>query len=198
MLDKLEEGKIYVFVDKAAKDKFMKRFAPYEEYVECYYKDGFTITMVEANIGLTSDLMTIREDELQYFKLKEETKMSFTKSDLKTGMVIVGRNGESGVVPKGTANGDTYSGETWGMLNSFDENLTDRYSRDFDIMEVWQAHSNIDFLKCTSGDPSKHPTHKLLWKREERKVVKVGDVEYYEDELSDALSKIKPINKGVE
>lgn len=87
----------------------------------------------------------------------------FTKSDLKTGMVIEQRNGDKAMVLLGTANGDIVSGQTWYSLTSLKEDLTNQYSRGcYDIVKVYQPRSNLDYL----GLDSIWDQYNVIWERE--------------------------------
>ena len=94
------------------------------------------------------------------------------KSDLKTGMVIKDRDGKVGIVLLGTTNGDiiggnqekvegVHGGTCWKPLSVFDEDL--KYSGDFksDVMEIYNAVSNVSFGTININKLSQ------IWKRSE-------------------------------
>jgi hypothetical protein len=106
--------------------------------------------------------------------LKENNVKEFTKNDLKDGMVVTHRNGAMGVM---------FGGNAW-ELPDFEYEVDFSYCKD-DLTN--QEMDDFDIIKVEyMGD--------VLWERkEQRKKVKIGENEYYEDELSEALSKIKPV-----
>lgn len=81
---------------------------------------------------------SFREEELELVKGKQ----SFTKSDLKTGMGVVLRNGDKAHVLLGTDDGDVMrflEKDTWDTLKLANEDLTWKGSDKFDIVEVYSA-----------------------------------------------------------
>lgn len=111
--------------------------------------------------------------------MEEYTKMKqFTKDDLKTGMLVVTRDGRKWIVMK-----DLYDKnyEETGVLSNLDEfNLLASYNDDLtfisrsgkhieklDIVEVYDVKSILDFDIIY---------RKLLWKREEVKELTVGEI----------------------
>ena len=69
-------------------------------------------------------------------------KQSFTKSDLKTGMGVVLRNGDKAHVLLGTDDGDVMrflEKDTWDTLKSANEDLTWKGMDNFDIVEVYST-----------------------------------------------------------
>lgn len=114
----------------------------------------------------------------------------FTKKDLKTGMVLEFNDGNLGMVLRGTENGDIVSGKTWFSFNHLHDDLAIS-SGIMKVVAIYQPRTNMDYLR--DGITK---NHQCIWTRKEpRKTVKVGDKEYYEDELSEALSKINPVNE---
>lgn len=87
---------------------------------------------------------SFRETELELVSEKQK----FTKSDLKTGMGVVLRNGSKAHVLLGTDDGDVIrfleNGCKWGKLSELNEQLYDRDGAQFDIVEVYSTtHSNL-------------------------------------------------------
>ena len=81
------------------------------------------------------------EGSLELVKEKAE-KQSFTKSDLKTGMGVVLRNGDKAHVLLGTDDGDVMrflEKGTWDTLKSANEDLTWKGMDNFDIVEVYST-----------------------------------------------------------
>ena len=79
--------------------------------------------------------------------MEQENDMNtFSKKDLKTGMIIVTRKGETGMVLLGTQGGDIVSGNTWFPLDSVNEDLTKGIGSEYDIIEVYQPRSNFSYL----------------------------------------------------
>ena len=112
------------------------------------------------------------------------------KSDLKTGMILVGSDGSEAMVLLGTARGDIYSGKgAGGRLDNVNEDLTSEYGG-LTFIKVYQPEFSQDYL---ADGVLSVLGHELLWKRETRAIVKVGNEEYYEDDLAKALSSIQPL-----
>ena len=106
-----------------------------------------------------------REEELELVKEKAE-KQSFTKSDLKTGMGVVLRNGDKAHVLLGTDDGDVmrFLGKgTWDELDSTNEDLTWKGSDKFDIVEVYSTALASRYLTDMVFE------EKCVFKREEPK-----------------------------
>jgi hypothetical protein len=99
------------------------------------------------------------------------------KSDLKSGMLVMTRNNERGIVMLNTPQGDCVVGsdgllgQTWFPLNSLDENLLypASDSGDADIIEVWSYSNNSQAASMEKKD------RKLLWKRVDNDRVKLND-----------------------
>ena len=114
---------------------------------------------------LHADYLEISTHHIYTYEEIMEKENMFTKSDLKTGMVIKFRNDKTAMVLRGTKGGDIYSGEVWGDFRTINEDLTvSDLLPEWDIGEVWQPDSNqrylhhgIDIDSCT-----------LVWKREEK------------------------------
>lgn len=99
----------------------------------------------------------------------------FTKSDLKTGMILEFNNGCTATVLFGTKNGDIYAGSTWGGLEGVNEDLTLEDSFEGDVVRVYQPIGNIHFLKTNYLNYNKN--YKLLWQREEAKEMTIEEIE---------------------
>lgn len=86
------------------------------------------------------DAEFFREEELELVKVKQ----SFTKSDLKTGMGVVLRDGTKGHVLLGTVAGDVIrfineGSNQWASVDEYDENMIDRDMSAMDIVEVYSS-----------------------------------------------------------
>ena len=83
-----------------------------------------------------------RRDENFMGDSLELVKQQFTKSDLKTGMGVVLRNGDKAHVLLGTDDGDVMrflEKDTWDTLKSANEDLTWKGMDNFDIVEVYST-----------------------------------------------------------
>ena len=93
-------------------------------------------------------------------------KQSFTKSDLKTGMGVVLRNGDKAHVLLGTDDGDVMrflEKDTWDTLESANEDLTWKGMDNFDIVEVYSTTLASRYLTDMVFEA------KCVFKREEPK-----------------------------
>lgn len=73
---------------------------------------------------------------------------TFTKKDLRTGMLVETRNGDIAMVLLGTANGDIISGGTWADLEEYsDDLLRPSFEEEGDITKVYQPIYNSDYLE---------------------------------------------------
>lgn len=103
-------------------------------------------------------------------------KASFTKSDLKTGMVVEYRNGSRRLVLRdyqGTGE-DLLIGDRWSSFNFYNEDLT--YSsgdKDYDIMKVYVAINYCDTLYLLD---SKCCKCRVVWERKEIKEVTLEQI----------------------
>ena len=91
-------------------------------------------------------------------------KQSFTKSDLKTGMGVVLRNGDKAHVLLGTDDGDVMrflEKDTWDTLKSANEDLTWKGMDNFDIVEVYSTKLASRYLTDMVFE------EKCVFKREE-------------------------------
>ena len=70
---------------------------------------------------------------------------SMKKSDLKSGMVLEFSNGERAVVLLGTKQGDIYSGDTWGQLHTYSDDLIPTHSYYDPIVRILQPSNNRAF-----------------------------------------------------
>lgn len=83
------------------------------------------------------------EGSLELVKEKAE-KQSFTKSDLKTGMGVVLRDGSKGHVLLGTEAGDVIrfingGSNQWASVDEYDENMIDYDTSAMDLIEVYSS-----------------------------------------------------------
>ena len=88
---------------------------------------------------------SFREEELELVKEKQ----SFTKSDLKTGMGVVLRNGRKGHVLVDTGCVDVIrflENGNYSCLNDFSDNLTSNYREEHDIVEVYFTEYQFKLL----------------------------------------------------
>lgn len=111
---------------------------------------------------------------------------SFTKKDLKTGMLIECANGTLGIIMLGTTNGDVIAsdglrqGRRFGVLKNYDNDLcrTNRNFYEKDIIKVYDMDNPINNMDRASFDF----THrKLIWERKEE------IIEYTMEELENKL-----------
>ena len=87
-----------------------------------------------------ADPESFKEEELESVKEKQ----SFTKSDLKTGMGVVLRDGSKGHVLLGTEAGDVIrfingGSNQWASVDEYDENMIDCDMGAMDIVEVYSS-----------------------------------------------------------
>ena len=86
------------------------------------------------------------------------------KSDLKTGMWVVSKNGAKGIIMLDTNDGDIISGDTlWCNLKSYNDDLR-TYLSDFDIVKVLQPKCPQDYFNLNIYQED---TYKVIWQREE-------------------------------
>ena len=88
------------------------------------------------------DVVDEEDEELFAEGSLELVTQSFTKSDLKTGMGVVLRNGDKAHVLLGTDDGDVMrflEKDTWDTLKSANEDLTWKGMDNFDIVEVYST-----------------------------------------------------------
>ena len=101
------------------------------------YKFKYTVAF---NDGFAE---SFKEEELELVKEKA-VKQSFTKSDLKTGMGVVLRDGTKGHVLLDTVAGDVIrfineGSNRWGSVDEYDENMIDCDMSAMDIVEVYSS-----------------------------------------------------------
>ena len=102
---------------------------------------------------------------------------SFTKSDLKTGMVVEYRNGSRRIVFRdyqGTGK-DLLIGDRWASLNDYPEDLADDDDgdRDYDIVKVYNAK---DFCATLRLLDKKCCDYEVVWERKEIKEVTLEQI----------------------
>lgn len=104
-----------------------------------------------------TDFINAAKKEL---KKKMKTRLSFSKKDLETGMVVVYRSGEERMVC-----GQNFITEIYNKVNEFQfyyNNLISRTDRDLDIMKVYSKENNFfPVLEVSSKG------RKLIWERKE-------------------------------
>ena len=137
------EGGLIVRIDGSAKYPYRVKFDVVDEEDEELFAEG----------------------SLELVKDKAE-KQSFTKSDLKTGMGVVLRNGDKAHVLLGTDDGDVMrflEKDTWDTLKSANEDLTWKGMDNFDIVEVYSTKLASRYLTDMVFEA------KCVFKREEPK-----------------------------
>jgi hypothetical protein len=133
--------------------------------------------------------------QITYEELMKMANMqTFTKDDLKTGMILVFKNNETAMVLLDTANGDIVSGENWFPLKDFsDEELfTEGTSmRSGGVAAVYQPVCNVDFNLAKFDHKSKN--YKQIWKREEKSQsqIELEKLQQQITELQKQADKIK-------
>ena len=108
---------------------------------------------------------SFKEEELELVKEKAE-KQSFTKSDLKTGMGVVLRDGSKGHVLLDTLGGDVLRFPdigAWSSLDRIGEDLLNEAGERYDIVEVYGTEWSFEYLTDRVFDEG------CLFKREEPK-----------------------------
>lgn len=81
---------------------------------------------------------------------------TFTKSDLKSRMVIENRRGEKRIVVDDLLIGDFFYGE----IDAYTDNLTHQINPEFDVMRVYKQAFTLFNM---------HHTDELIWERKEDK-----------------------------
>jgi hypothetical protein len=94
------------------------------------------------------------------------------KADLKTGMRVTDRRGNTAIVLIGTSNGDIISSlagdeNLWCSIDLIPEDLNDQSDKDYSIVKVEGARSNGDYL-------NKYFT---IWKAPETKQMTIEQVQ---------------------
>lgn len=118
------------------------------------------------------------------FELVEEEKKMFTKSDLKTGMRVVHRNGEVGIVVKDLDVIIFKSGRN--SLQNYTEDLLNSVHHAYDISEVHLTSIGYFLDLEVLGD--------LLWKREEKSPEQI-EAEAISKEISVLQSRLDELSK---
>lgn len=124
------------------------------------------------------------------------------KSDLKTGMWVVCKDGDRGMVLLNTENGDIISGDTnWGPLSSYDDDLKYKNSTlpflNADIVKVIQPSANKYYYHINNDANSE-----VIWERKKQEPVTINlnmsinadsvrDVERIIEELQEKLKNLK-------
>ena len=90
---------------------------------------------------------------------------SFTKKDLKTGMMVFNKYGQRAIVLLGTANGDILAGDFWHPLSNYNDDLKDENSSNGkdDIMEIYLPKYNCDYLQIKNNNIECRGN--LIWER---------------------------------
>ena len=154
------------------------------------YKEG-TCYCFEGNGVFYGDINEFKEDSYNIvsfhnvFNSKNEPP---TLDELKTGMVLVSKDGRISMVLRDTINGDIISGEIWKPLEDVRMYGTreDGSGFDYDIIEVWQPTGNRFFLgdSYCIGETSLNTDNCILvWKYVEQPKRKKMTLEEVEEEL---------------
>ena len=138
--------------------------------------------------------------EMLNIETKEENKMStFTKDDLKTGHLVVSREGGEYVVFKDSANAhNTHKSVmvnlnedyNWATLEDYDDTLKYLEDTEYDIMEVYLQSHPYSFVHEYEADK-----RQLLWKREEKseKDLQIEELQATITQAQEQISKLKEI-----
>ncbi|UXQ88797.1 protein of unknown function DUF5320 [Tenacibaculum phage Larrie] len=129
-------------------------------------------------LGLERFGRQILISEVAVEKTKEELIMY--KSDLKTGFVIENRDGKFGLVMKDTSRGDVIAAnleknveKTWCTLSSYNEDLTSKSNKIFDIVRVFDNLSR----QSNNNAASLSDKGSLIWERPKPKKMTINDIE---------------------
>ena len=99
-----------------------------------------------------------------------------TKSELKTGHVVTYRNGWKRTVLLNTDNTHkdyVSDGRLWGELDAFNEDLTNTFTKHYDIIKVERGHDCTQILQ----DPETRTDLETIWEREQVKQMTVAEIE---------------------
>lgn len=133
--------------------------------------------------------------ELTYNQLMEKLNMTFTKADLKTGMIIEFMDGQIAQVLLGTSNGDIVTGDDWFPLKDRTDEDLFKLSVSSSIKMVYQSKSNKFFsLVEAKRDGLSKYEYNIVWKRPEpisAQQQAILDLEAKQQELIDQAEKIK-------
>ena len=154
------------------------------------YKEGICYCF-ERNGVFYGDINEFKEDSYNIvsfhnvFNSKNEPP---TLDELKTGMVLVSKDGRISMVLRDTINGDIISGEIWKPLEDVRMYGTreDGSGFDYDIIEVWQPTGNRFFLgdSYCIGETSLNTDNCILvWKYVEQPKRKKMTLEEVEEKL---------------
>jgi hypothetical protein len=111
------------------------------------------------------------------------------KSDLRTGMLCILRNGEKSLVMLNTSNGDILAGsdgeegQCWFPLDGLNDDLTKASGQSkYDVMFIYDYHAND--MKASFSTSKRI----LLWERKEEKpILTLDGVEYSESTLRNLI-----------
>ncbi len=164
------------------------------------FKVGDKVKVIEKSYGYkVGDIGTITKIDCQssikvvfdydYFWICDfqlEFIEGFTKSDLKSGMLVVKRNGNKELII-----GEYLMASDCGFncLSSVKEDLTNTNSKEFDIVDVYDINTHtIGSFKSDSFDIERLTR---IYKREETKVIKELTIEDIQKELGYEFKIIK-------
>lgn len=107
-----------------------------------------------------------------YTRIEPVEKKVFTKNDLKTGMWCKLRNGNKIMILLNTVSGDVFSGDTWGILSNYNDDLTCKKSvrNNCDIIKVYSPIPNIGYLNNDFINMIDYARDNLtlIWERKEK------------------------------
>jgi len=165
-----------------------------------YLRSGFIgdlWTSNEAIYSFSKINRLTKQEFKQLIGMKEENKMStFTKGDLKTGHLVVLRDGRECVVFKDIASVHSYddaivnlNNNSWDALKEYTDNLLsiDNFS-ELDIMEVYLQSHPFSFVREYEKDK-----RQLLWKREEKseKDLQIEELQVTITQAQEQINKLK-------
>ena len=96
--------------------------------------------------------------DLTLVKKGKKDMKEFTKSDLKTGMFVKLRNGDFSIVL-----GDIISGEGWGELSNYNDDMLNKVYDIFDIVAVYERIKDGALSDYLEGQ-----SLKIIWERTEQ------------------------------
>lgn len=117
----------------------------------------------------------------------QENKTGFTKSDLKTGMLVQYRDGGVRMV----VNDVLLKYDLFMRVSNYKEDLLCKDDESFDIMKVSKVLSNQNLIPQNWTE--KVLNKNLLWQRFEREEIEIDGVRYDKEEVKERLKELKPL-----
>lgn len=152
------------------KVKVVKVVSAYGSEQKKYIGKTFTIASVRENSNFSYDF----KESTPYWWCDEELELvSFTKADLKDGMVVEYRDSDRGIILKNKI----ISFNSYSSLENFKNNLEHTYLSDLNIDRVYKS----DSLTLRNYFDDKYLT--LIWERKEEEPAKKMTVAEIEKEL---------------